>query len=253
MLVYVDQEINTVPDPESVIRLRDSVYPLRVSLHYRIHEAYDLIERWVTLENLGNDPVLVERVYPAKWTLPYGDDFHLTHLYGQHVDEFHLKREPLTQGLKTLESRRLIPSHHATPWFAVDRDATEDTGKVWFGTLAWNAASRLLHDYVRDTLLPHGKALHKVLYNSWETTLFNMDEAWVTDADHEHVPLEFRFHVSMCGSLGLGGNLLVWSAAERELAADCIKLYKKIRPIIQHGDQYRMRSPQQGAKTGRKG
>lgn len=523
VLVYVDQEINPVPDPELVILLQDTVYPLRVSLHYRIHEAYDLIERWVTLENLGNDPVLVERVYSAKWTLPYGDDFHLTHLYGQHVDEFHLKREPLTQGLKTLESRRIIPSHHAIPWFAVDRDATEDTGKVWFGTLAWSgnwkisaevtefastrlsiglndwdfawkllpdqplvtpaalagftqggfgAASRLLHDYVRDTLLPHGKALHKVLYNSWETTVFNVDEAsqsalaeiaaemgvelfvlddgwfhgrngdnaglgdwwpdevkfpqglrgliqkvndlgmefglwiepemvnpdselyrahpdwvihfptrfrtesrnqlilnlgrldvqdylitvldkllnenkisfvkwdinrnvsepgwegapgdprelwvryvwglyrvwgelrqrhpevifqscasgggradlgilrladqiwtsdnteatcrlniqegfsqflpantmeaWVTDADHEHVPLEFRFHVSMCGSLGVGGNLLVWSAAERELAADCIKLYKKIRPIIQHGDQYRLRSPQQG-------
>jgi len=523
VLIYVDQEINPLPALELVILLQDTVYPLRVSLHYRIHEAYYLIERWVTLDNLGNDPVLVERVYSAKWTLPYGDDFHLTHLYGRHVDEFHIKREPLTQGLKTLESRRIIPSHHATPWFAVDRDATEDTGKVWLGTLAWSgnwkisaevtefastrlsiglndwdfawkllpdqplvtpaalagftqggfgAASRLLHDYVRDTLLPHGKALHKVLYNSWETTVFNVDEAsqsalaeiaaemgvelfvlddgwfhgrngdnaglgdwwpdevkfpqglrgliqkvndlgmefglwiepemvnpdselyrahpdwvihfptrfrtesrnqlilnlgrldvqdylitvldkllnenkisfvkwdinrnvsepgwegapgdprelwvryvwglyrvwgelrqrhpevifqscasgggradlgilrladqiwtsdnteatcrlniqegfsqllpantmeaWVTDADHEHVPLDFRFHVSMCGSLGVGGNLLVWSAAERELAADCIKLYKKIRPIIQYGDQYRLRSPQQG-------
>jgi alpha-galactosidase len=74
----------------------------------------------------------------------------------------------------------------------------------------------------------------------------NTMEAWVTDVDCVHIPLEFRFHVSMCGSLGVGGNLLEWSSAERSLAADCIHLYKEIRPVIQYGDQYRLRSPQQG-------
>jgi alpha-galactosidase len=58
------------------------------------------------------------------------------------------------------------------------------------------------------------------------------------------VPLEFRFHVSMCGSLGVGGNLLEWDQAERQLGAECIKLYKEIRHIIQFGDQYRLISPQ---------
>ena len=32
----------------------------------------------------------------------------------------------------------------------------------------------------------------------------------MTDAGQALVPLEFRFHVSMCGSLGVGGNLLRW-------------------------------------------
>ena len=522
VLTYVEHELSHAPQPQLTLHLQDTAYPLRISLHYRLHEAYDLIERWAELENLGTEPVLVERAYSAKWTLPPGDDYRLTHLYGRHVDEFHLQREQLTQGLKTLESRRIIPSHHASPWFAVDRGADEDTGKVWFGTLAWSgnwkisaevtefastrlsiglndwdfawkllpgqpfttpaalagftphgfgAASRALHDYVRDTLLPHGKTLHKVLYNSWEATLFNVDEAsqsalaeiaaemgvelfvmddgwfhgrnwdnaglgdwwpdevkfphglgglihkvnrlgmdfglwiepemvnpnselyrahpdwvihwparartesrnqlilnlgkpevqdhlitvldrllaenniafikwdmnrnasepgwvdapgdprelwvryvqglyrvwetlrqrhpqvifqscasgggradlgilrladqvwtsdnteatcrldiqegysqflpantmeaWVTDADKDRVPLEFRFHVSMCGSLGVGGNLLQWSAEERTLAAACIQQYKELRPIIQLGDQYRLRSPQQ--------
>ena len=106
----------------------------------------------------------------------------------------------------------------------MDRGAAdEDTGEVWFGTLAWSGnwkiaaevtdfistriniglndwdfawrlgagetfatpssyagytnagfggASRRLHDLVRDTLLPHGRTLHKVLYNSWEATFF---------------------------------------------------------------------------------
>jgi alpha-galactosidase len=60
------------------------------------------------------------------------------------------------------------------------------------------------------------------------------------------VPLEFRFHVSMCGSLGVGGNLLKWSDADRALAAECIRQYKEIRPIVQLGEQYRLLSPQKG-------
>ena len=69
-------------------------------------------------------------------------------------------------------------------------------------------------------------------------------EAWVTDAGKEIVPLEFRFHVSMCGSLGVGGNLLEWDQAERQLGAECIQLYKALRHIIQFGDQYRLIAPQ---------
>ena len=69
-------------------------------------------------------------------------------------------------------------------------------------------------------------------------------EAWVTDWGKETVPLEFRFHVSMCGSLGVGGNLLEWDQADRESAANCISLYKDIRQVIQFGDQFRLISSQ---------
>lgn len=72
----------------------------------------------------------------------------------------------------------------------------------------------------------------------------NTMEAWVTDWGRELVPLEFRFHVSMCGSLGVGGNLMEWSESDRELAANCISLYKQIRPIVQQGDQFRLIPPQ---------
>ena len=32
----------------------------------------------------------------------------------------------------------------------------------------------------------------------------------------DELPLAFRFHVSMCGSLGVGGHLVSWGAARRE-------------------------------------
>ncbi len=504
------------------ITLKDAQYPFQVVLHYQVHETYDLIERWVTLTNQGTDPISVERVFSAQWHLPTGEHYRLTHLTGRWLDEMHLHREPLVQGIKTIESRRITTSHHHNPWFAVDRGAADETqGEVWFGALAWSgnwklaaevtdflstrlsiglndwdfawkltpaesfhtphafagytrqgfgAASRTLHDYIRREVLPHGPVTHKVLYNSWEATTFNVDvdsqirlaelaakmgielfvmddgwfhgrdddhaglgdwwpderkfpnglkpliervnalgmdfglwvepemvnpnsdlyrqhpdwvihfptrertegrnqlilnlaredvqdyliqlldklltenniafikwdmnrnvsepgwptapgdpreiwvryvygvyrvwgalrenhpevifqscsggggradmailkladqiwvsdnteatarlniqegfsqlfpantmEAWVTDAGRGIVPLEFRFHVSMCGSLGVGGHLLHWTEEERAQAAELIALYKDIRPIIQLGDQYRLLSPQ---------
>ncbi len=72
-------------------------------------------------------------------------------------------------------------------------------------------------------------------------------EAWVTDANRGQIPLSFRFHVSMCGSLGVGGNLTQWSPQERAEAAHWIEVYKDIRPIIQFGSQFRLRSPSQSA------
>ncbi len=509
--------------PRLDLHLRDAHYPLQVTLQYRAYEAFDLIERWVTLTNEGQAPMTVERVFSAQWHLPPGEHYRLTHLTGRWLDEMHIRREPLVQGVKVLESRRLTTSHHNNPWFAVDRgSADEEQGEVWFGVLAWSGnwklaaevtdfnatrvnlglndwdfawrlapgetfhapasfggytsagftgASHRLHDFIRQQVLPHGAIQHKVLYNSWEATgfdvnvesqsslaqlaaqmgieLFVMDdgwfhgrnddhaglgdwwpdaskfpnglrplvdrinqlgmefglwvepemvnpnsdlyrehpdwvihfpnrqrtegrnqlilnlarqdvqdylietldrllnendirfikwdmnrnvsepgwesaegdpreiwvrymygvyrvwntlrerhpevvfqscsggggradlailhladqiwvsdnteatarlniqegfsqifpantmEAWVTDAGAGQISLAFRFHASMCGSLGVGGNLIYWSEDERQEAARLIEIYKQIRPIVQLGDQYRLRSPQE--------
>ncbi|MCL4544523.1 MAG: alpha-galactosidase [Chloroflexi bacterium] len=74
-------------------------------------------------------------------------------------------------------------------------------------------------------------------------------EAWVTDANAAQRSLDFRFHVSMCGSLGIGGHLGHWSEEERTRAAEYVAHYKRIRPLIQRGDQYIPRSLQQGGFT----
>jgi len=133
--------------------------------------------------------------------------------------------------MKVLESRKGHTSHGFNPWFAVDQgDATEESGRVWFGALAWSGnwritveqtpyrqvrvtggfnsfdfayplkpgetletppfyggfsaggfggASRLLHRFEREQILPGGASarLRPVLYNSWEATEFDVNEA----------------------------------------------------------------------------
>ena len=59
-----------------------------------------------------------QRVLSAQWHLPHGHDYRLSHLHGRWANEWNICREPLTPGIKVLESRRLTTSHHHNPWFA---------------------------------------------------------------------------------------------------------------------------------------
>ncbi len=226
-LAFAGVELRDGDVPELVLLLRDTAEPLEVALHYRLHAAADLIERWAELRNTGVAPLVIERAFSAQWHLPPGERYRLTHLTGRWFDEFQIQREPLLPGVKMLESRRLTTSHHHSPWFALDRGgADEDSGAVWFGALGWSGnwkiaaettdfdstrlsiglndwdfawrlapgetfatppayagytgagfggASRALHGFAR-ALLPHGAQIHQVLYNSWEATFFDVDE-----------------------------------------------------------------------------
>jgi alpha-galactosidase len=67
--------------------------------------------------------------------------------------------------------------------------------------------------------------------------------AWVTDQGRGLLPVAYRCHVSMLGTLGIGGNLLHWNDEEMDEVAHWISVYKEIRPLVQDGDQYWLLSP----------
>ncbi|WP_309242066.1 alpha-galactosidase [Paenibacillus sp. S150] len=121
------------------IRLSDDHYPLRVELGYTAIPEVDLIERDVRIFNGGDTPVRVIQAMAASWTLPPLRDYRLTHVTGRWAGEYQLRSQPLSEGRRVLESRRGFTGPHSNPWFAVDNGrADEETGKVWFGALAWS-------------------------------------------------------------------------------------------------------------------
>lgn len=69
--------------------------------------------------------------------------------------------------------------------------------------------------------------------------------AWVTDEHKDAFSLDLRFHASMAGALGVGGNLLKWTESELEKARTHVAHYKRIRPLVSGGDLYRLLSPRQ--------
>lgn len=61
--------------------------------------------------------------------------------------------------------------------------------------------------------------------------------AWVTDVPNflsqRSIPLSFRFHSAMTGTLGIGADLTEMSDEDLELAAQFVAQYKALRPLMQ--------------------
>ena len=203
-----------------------------VSLHYRVHDDSDVIDRWVALRNDSpNDVVEVHRFDSAAWVLPEQSNYRMSHLAGRWAAETLLNRVELTNSRLVLESRRGITSHHANPWFAIDDGtATEENGEVYSAALHWSGSWRLLaqreldepaqvligwghegfgprslepgerletpvssglcttsggfgassrawHAFALKHVLPRADETRPVLFNSWEATGFDVDEA----------------------------------------------------------------------------
>ncbi len=68
--------------------------------------------------------------------------------------------------------------------------------------------------------------------------------AWVTDCpnflSNRNIPLRFRYHSAMMGTLGIGSNILKFNDEEIEMSKKLIEEYKEIRDVIQEGEFYRL-------------
>src|SRR5512141_2253216 len=68
-------------ETELLIHLQDDQESLHIILHYRLHEQYDLLERWVEVCNQGQKMITLKRVLSSQWHLPRGREYRLSHLY----------------------------------------------------------------------------------------------------------------------------------------------------------------------------
>ncbi|PZF80344.1 alpha-galactosidase [Jiangella anatolica] len=145
-------ESSAVSDDGLTVRLADRHYPFAAELHYRVRGG--ALERWTTLVNDGDAPVILDRAYSASWPLPWQPRWVATWLAGAYAAETQLTRRPLGPGRLVLESRRGIPGHAAQPWLALDAgdDArpSDETGAVWSVALAWSGSWRLAAELAAD-------------------------------------------------------------------------------------------------------
>lgn len=122
--------------PALFVHLRDAFYPLEVTLCYRVDTANDLLIRSTTFHNVGEERIVLERVFSAAWHLPrqFAQRQLLT-LAGHWAGETRLQRQELVSGNAFIESRKGVTGAIAYPWFAIE---TQDSEEVYFGTLAWS-------------------------------------------------------------------------------------------------------------------
>jgi alpha-galactosidase len=126
------------------IVLKDIRDAVEVTLHYRVYPEHGIVRRSATIRNGTASTLNVESAQAGTWYLPSGEGYQLTYLTGRWAAETQINREPIHEGAKVLESRKLHTSHNFNPWFAIDGgDADEEHGRVWFGSLAWSGNWRI--------------------------------------------------------------------------------------------------------------
>jgi alpha-galactosidase len=119
------------------IILEDEYYKFRVILYYKVYEEEDIIEKWRVAENFGTDDILLERIYSGEYTME-GTGYKSINCNGTWADEFKAYTDTLEAGKKVYESLRGSSAHVANPYFIIHKDATEDTGEVYYGALSYS-------------------------------------------------------------------------------------------------------------------
>lgn len=91
------------------------------------------------------------------------------------------------------------------------------------------------------------------VFIQWGTSMFypsNVMGAHVSASPNHQsgrvIPLKFRFDVAMTGRLGLEMKPSDFTPEEKAFARQAIADYKRLRPVIQLGDLYRLISPYEG-------
>ncbi|RZU67082.1 alpha-galactosidase [Microterricola gilva] len=135
-------------DSEShlALTLLDSKGMLAVTLHYRVREGSDVIERWteLSLDATAAGGARVHRLDSANWFIDDQDDYRYSSVNGYWAGETRLERGTLPTGELNFTSRTGLTSHGANPWIMLDDGtATEERGLVRTIALGWSGTWRL--------------------------------------------------------------------------------------------------------------
>jgi len=130
------------------IKLRDNAYPFEVSLCFRTHAKRDVIEQWTEITHQESKPVTIEKMASASLLL--STNVYLTHFFGDWAKEMlNPITEKLSRGTKVLDSKIGVRAHQfRNPSFilSLDGQATETTGRVLAGSLAWSGSFQFAFD-----------------------------------------------------------------------------------------------------------
>lgn len=133
---------------ETVILLRDSHYPVEVSLHISAFYKEDVIQMWTEIIHHEKTPITLTKFASAMlhFTAP---EYRLTQFHGDWFREMEMEESALTHGIKIIDSKLgTRTSRYQSPTFmlSLDGSATETTGKVVAGTLAWTGNFQFLFE-----------------------------------------------------------------------------------------------------------
>jgi alpha-galactosidase len=124
---------------ETRIHLKDSVYPLEVSLYYQAFAKENVLKSWSVVKHKEKKPITIWR-YASQMLYFENARYFLTEFSGDWAQEVQMGTQELLFGKKVLDTKLgSRAAMHTYPFFALGLDgpAGENEGSVLLGTLGW--------------------------------------------------------------------------------------------------------------------
>ncbi|WP_143305092.1 alpha-galactosidase [Chitinophaga vietnamensis] len=146
-LHYVSHTVNRIDDNQTLtaIRLEDPVYHLQVTLYYQSYSREDVIEAWTVIQHHEKGNVVLNKYASANLTLG-AQAFYLKSHHSGWGREMNAYEAALPPGILTLDSKlgaRANLLQSSSFMVSLNHPATEETGEVIAGTLAWSGNFRI--------------------------------------------------------------------------------------------------------------
>ena len=122
------------------IRMLDEVKGCYLTLYYTVYPSHDLITRYFTIDNQGQDPVKLQKAMSICLDLP-GHEYDVITLYGCQTAERNVQRRSVGYGNYSIGSRRGASSHDFNPFLALaSPDTNEESGDVYAFNLVYSGS-----------------------------------------------------------------------------------------------------------------
>ncbi|MBO7471501.1 MAG: alpha-galactosidase, partial [Bacteroidaceae bacterium] len=129
---------------ETSILLRDEVYPVEVTLYYKVFPQEDIIQQWAEIKHEEKGKVLLGR-YASSMLYFEAPQYYLTEFSSDWAKEMQMLSQELQFGKKVVDSRLGTRANMmAQPFFEVGigSPVSENDGTVLMGTLGWTGNFR---------------------------------------------------------------------------------------------------------------
>lgn len=145
-LKYVTSEMKNQDSnvEETVITLKDDVYPVTVKIHYITFAKENIFKTWTEISHNEKGAILMDR-YASSMLYMNNTAYYLTQFNGNWAKEVNMNTQKLEFGKKVLDTK--LGSRAAMmlqPFFelGVNEPADEQRGEVLLGTIGWTGNFR---------------------------------------------------------------------------------------------------------------
>ncbi|MDU1905853.1 MAG: alpha-galactosidase [Dysgonomonas sp.] len=145
-LKYVDHTVKKVDEniTETIISLKDDVYPVEVKMFYVTYANENIIKSWTEIKHNEKKAITMSQ-YASSMLYLTGSEYHLTEFSGDWAKEVQMNTQQLQFGKKVLDTKLGSRAGlHTSPFFIVGLGDTpqENQGSVLMGTLGWTGNFR---------------------------------------------------------------------------------------------------------------